>query len=74
MSLNCVVVRVSNGNAEWRKQRMSRGRTILDGCIEWSQSICRDGRGVDLVPLERCIYGMCLVEASVNNSRSPTRR
>lgn len=31
-----------------------------DGCIEWSRSICRGERGVDLVLLEHCIYDMCL--------------
>lgn len=73
MSSNCVVVCVSNGNAGWRK-RMRREHTNLDGYIEWSQNICRDERGADLVPLEHYIYDMCLVETSAGVSPLPTRR
>ena len=72
MSSNCVVVRISDGSEQWRKLRVSLERTNLDGCTEWSRNICRDGRGVDLVPLGHYIYDMCLVEGPVNISPSPT--
>ena len=53
---------------------MSWEHTNLDGYTEWSRSTCRDEREAGLVPLEHCIYDMCLVETAVNISPSPTRR
>ena len=62
MSSNCIAGLVSNGNAQRQKRGMSLGHTNPDGYNEWCRSICRGEREVDLVPLEHCIYDMCLVK------------
>lgn len=53
--------------------RVGWEHTNLDECTEWSRSICRGEREVDLVLLGHCIYDMCLVEMPVSISPSPTR-
>ena len=53
---------------------MSRERTNLDGCTEWSRNTCKGEREADLVPLEHYIYDMYLGERPVNISRSSTRK
>ena len=73
MSLNCSVACVSDGNAQRQKRRMSRGHTNPDECNEWSRSICRGEKEVDLVPLGHCIYDMCLAKLPVNISPWSTR-